>query len=104
MVNGKQSESLSVKYGVPKGFLSLFFAMNVDDMPNAAVNHLDLFADDSTGHVIGQSPDIVINKLQTDLNKLTNFPCNNSLTIHSDKCQAMILSRINPLARCKIFP
>ena len=36
VVNGKQSELLPVKYGVPQGSLlvPLCFTMNVDDMPN----------------------------------------------------------------------
>ena len=66
---------------------------------------LDQFADDSTAHTIGPTVDIVLTDLQNSTNQLQSYSNRNSLTIHPDKCEILVILKkrfIGPLMDVKL--
>jgi len=64
-----------------------------DDMPSKIDSESDMFADDTTIFEIDSSIDIALKKLQLSVNQLQSYTSSNSLTIHPEKCEIIILSR-----------
>jgi len=95
IVNGTQSNEASIDYGVPQGSIlgPSCFSINVNDMPENVDCALDLFADDTTAYEVDNSVDKVLNKLKKDILCLHKYATKNSLTIHPDKCEILILSK-----------
>ena len=57
-------------------------------------SEVDLFADDSTAHEVGNTVDEALTKLQGTAKELFDNSYKNSLTIiHPDKCKIIIISR-----------
>ena len=106
-VNGAHSNVANVDYGVPQGSLigPPSFSINVNDMQDNLDCDLDQFADDSTIHVCSDTVDNVITSLQRNAAKIQNYASKNSLTIHNDKCEVIIISKqrfIGPLPKIEI--
>ena len=106
-VNGVVSSKASVDYGVPQGSLlgPTCFSVNVNDMPEAGTAGNELFADDSTSFTVGDSVDSVLNDIQKHADSVAKYSSENSLTIHPQKCQIIILNKqkfVGPLPRVKI--
>ena len=76
--------------------------MCIRDRPG---HDLDQFADDSTLHDCGDSEDNVITSLQKNTLEIQNYSSRNSVTIHPDKCEVVIISKqrfISPLPKIEI--
>ena len=110
VINGAQSEKAHVEYDAPQGSLigrTDFFSLNVNDMPEEVQEggEVDLFADDSTAIVTGDSVDEAMLKMKNTAEKLDKYAAKNSLTIHPKKCKIIIISRkkfIGPLPQVSI--
>jgi len=107
VVNDVKSEDEQLDYGVSQGSIigPNCFSINVDDMPDHVECDTNLFADDTTGYVIGNNIDNVLIKLQSDLKKFDEYASKNSLTLHPGKCEVLIISRrkfIGPLPKLEI--
>ena len=98
VVNGSLSSESNVNYGVPQGSLlgPVCFLGCVNDLPEEAQNEngeTNLFADDSTTFEIGNTVDDAINKIKKTAKHIESYSNNNSLTIHPDKCELLIISK-----------
>ena len=107
VLNGVPSDEADVDFGVPQGSLigPPSFSINVNDIQDNENCNLDQFADDSTAHTIGTSVDEVLLDLQENMTHLENYAAKNSLTIHPDKCEILILSKnkfIGPLPKLNL--
>ena len=66
---------------------------------------LDQFADDSTLHDCDTTVDNVITNLQRNTLEMEKYSSRNSLTIHPDKCEVVIIPKkrlIGPLPKIEI--
>ena len=107
VVNGEESETLHVEFGVPQGSIlgPTCFTTNIDDMPQETDCNMELFADDPTAFKIGDSVDQVLGDLQISVNNIRSYAIKNYLTIHPDKCKILVLSRqpfMGPLPAVKL--
>ena len=107
VVNGMSSTLADVKFGVPQGshIGPTSFSVNVNDMCDCIDCDMDQFADDSTAHTIGSNVDKVLADLSTSANQIETYTKRNSVTIHPEKCEILILSRkkfIGPLRNVEI--
>ena len=106
-INGVNSSLADVEFGVPQGSLlgPTGFAVNINDMNDCIDSDLDQFADDSTAHTIGQTVDSVMIDIQKSAIQIENYTKRNSLSIHPDKCEIIILSKkkfVGPLVDIKL--
>ena len=107
VVNGTSSTLADVEFGVPQGshIGPSSFSVNVNDMCENVDCDLDQFADDSTAHTIGPSVDSVLIDLRKSATQLQNYSKRNSLTIHPDKCEILIISKkrfVGPLMNVEL--
>ena len=106
-VNGILSDSAPVEFGVPQGSIlgPSCFSVNVNNMPDIGDANTELFADDSTIFTIGNTVDKVLIDLQNQLDLIAKYSRENSLTIHPEKCQILLLQKqkfIGPLPSLNI--
>ena len=52
-----------------------------------------MFADEKEYYCLGKTEDEMLSALQVGINEISAWCCRNSLTIHPDKSEIMILSR-----------
>ena len=108
VVNGKSSTTEVVKYGVPQGSLlgPRLFSIHVNDLPEVpSQGQIEMFADDTEYYCVGKTEDEVLSALQVGINEISAWCSRNSLTIHPDKSEIMILSRrkfIGPMKAVKL--
>ena len=95
VVNGCSSQTKSVTCGVPQGSLlgPRLFTYYINDLSDSITEgNLDMYADDTTLHFIGNNVDEVVDGLNQALSKILLWCRNNKLTIHAGKSEAMIIS------------
>ena len=102
IVNGSSSSDAKVEYGVPQGSIlgPTCFTMNIADMPTMIDSDSEMFADDQTAFEIDHSLDSALTRLQNSIHQLQSYTSSNSLTIHPEKCEIIIISKspfIGPL-------
>ena len=95
VVNGFQSETLPVKFGVPQGSVlgpTLFslFCNNLPDIVEDCDGKIHIYADDTTIYVAVFSPDMVAVVLNVILQKLYDWCCLNRLIPHPRETEYMI--------------
>ena len=91
-LNNVLSDKTTVEYGVPQGSLigPTGFSINVNDMADNVCNQkngnntekgeLNLFADDTTAHEVGNTVDDALAKIQGTANEFFDHSCRNSLS------------------------
>ena len=107
IVNGSSSRDSKVEYGVPQGSIlgPACFTMNIADMPTMIDSDSELFADDKTTFEIDKSIDCALTRLQKSIHQVESYTSTNSLTVHPEKCEIIIISRspfIGPLPNISI--
>ena len=101
-IEGHRSTEAEVRFGVPQGSLlgPRLFSIYVNDLPEVpSCKNLEnlMFADDTTFYCSGDSVDGVCVKIQSSLEEIAKWCNRNSLTIHPDKTEVMLLTRIDLL-------
>ena len=97
-IEGQRSIEAEVRFGVPQGSLlgPRLFSIYVNDLPEVpSCGNLEMFADDTTSYCSGDSVDGVCVKIQSSLEEIAKWCNRNCLTIHPDKTEVMLLTRIN---------
>ena len=96
-VNGHDSKTMHVEFGVPQGSVlgPTLFALFCNDLPNIVEEvedgEIEMFADDTTIYVVGHTVDIVSLKLNEILSKFWVWCLNNALTPHPGKTEFMLI-------------
>ena len=82
------------------------FSILVNDLPDVpSTGSLEMFADDTEFYCIGDTMDEVTINIQTALDEISTWCKQNSLTIHPDKTEVMLMSKkplIGPVRPIKI--
>lgn len=94
-VNEQISKDIDVLLGVPQGSILgvLLFLVYINDMEKAIdIAELVLFADDALLYVIGDSIDEGVRKINSDLEKLSDWFKMNKLMLNIDKSKCMIVN------------
>ena len=102
VVEGKQSPSVPVMSGVPKGSVlwPCLFLAYINDLPDSLKSRARLFADDTIFYFTINSPSDP-ETLQTDLHKLEEWESNWSMEFNPEKCEVIrVTKKKNPI----IFP
>ena len=89
------SQTKPVTCGVPQGSLlgPRLFTYYINDLSDSITEgNLDLYADDTTLHFIGNNVDEVVDGLNQALSEISLWCRNSKLTIHAVKSEAMIIS------------
>ena len=97
-MNGFQSETLPVKFGVPQGSVlgpTLFslFCNDLRDIAGVRECEIHMYADDTTLYLAESSPDKIVVVLNSVPQKLYEWCCRNRLIPHCGKTECMILIR-----------
>ena len=91
-VNGVQSETMKMAYGVPQGSVlgPLLFLIFINDLPNATDFLTLLFADDTTFQMSGVDLDFLFEHANLELEKASIWFKANKLTLNIKKTKFMI--------------
>ena len=94
VVDGKNSNWISVPSGVPQGSIlgPLFFLLFINDMPNVSESTTALFADDAKCFKSINSIDNCI-CLQNDINRFHDWSVAWNMTFNASKCKVLTISR-----------
>ena len=98
VVNGFQSETLPVKFGMPQGSVlgPTLFSLFCNDLPNTVEDcddEIHIYADDTTIYVAVSFPDMIAVVLNVILQKLYDWSCLNRLIPYPGKTEYMISMR-----------
>jgi len=108
VVNGCSSQTRPVTCGVPWRSLLAprLFTYYINYLSDSITEgNLELYADDTTLHIIDNNVDEVVDSLNRALSEISLWYRNNKLTIHTGKSEAMIISHTafyGPLRPIKI--
>ena len=92
---GKYSDRLPVNTGVPQGSIlgPLMFILFINDMNLSVENTtLDMYADDSTASTSAKTVPQLQEKLQTDMDNISNWCNHNKMVINADKTKSMLIT------------
>ena len=94
-INGTNSEKMRLTSGVPQGSLlgPRRFSIFTNDLPLSLDSKLEMFADDSTAFIIGNSIDSISTQIQDLLHQLITWSKFNSMFIHPVKSEVMLISK-----------
>ena len=90
VLDGTSSDSVPVTSGVPQGYV--FFLLYINDLPDSIDSQVRLCADDTVLYRTIKS-DTDHHRLQTDLDKLSNWAKAWDMQFHPDKCLVMNISK-----------
>ena len=92
-INGTTSEKMRLTSGVPQGSLlgPRLFSIFTNDLPLSFHSKIEMFADDSTAYVIGNSIDSISIQIQNLLHQLLTWSKFNSMFIHPAKSEVMFI-------------
>ena len=97
-IEGQRSTEADVRFGVPQGSIlgPRLFSIYVNDLSEVpSSGNLEMFADDTTFYCSGDSVDDVCANIQSSLEEIAKWCNRNYLTIHPEKIEVMLLTRIN---------
>ena len=109
-VNGVSSNLMDIDTGVPQGSLlgPRLYSIYSNNLSSYSTNaNVEMFADDTTAFIIGDSVDEVLFCIQKSIIDLDNSAKSNCMTIHPAKTELMLLSRSNfigPLQNISLGP
>ena len=92
------SEKYEVKFGTPQGSVlgPLLYIILTNDMPKCLkFTRAVMFADDTTIYATGSNVRFLYRKINEDLNKITQWFKNNSLSLNIDKTNYILFRNIN---------
>ena len=95
-IQSQHSTVLNATCGIPQGSVlgPTFFALYINDLPSAVTSgSVFMYADDTTVDCIGDTVDNTVTSLNKALSELNSWCLENSLTPHSAKREAMLLTR-----------
>ena len=103
--NGASSSPNSVTCGVPQGSLlgPFLFLIYVNDMAMAVNCKLLLYADDSALLVSGKDINEIEQSLSTELNSVSQWLCDNKLSLHLGKTESIIFGSSRNLKKVPSF-
>ena len=93
-IYGCSAQTKPVTYGVPQGSLlgPRLFTYYINDLNDSVTEgNLELYADDTMLHFIGNNVDVVVDGLNRAFSEISLWCRNNKLTIHAGKSKAMII-------------
>ena len=102
-INGETSGNKQIEYGVSRGSLlgPRLYGVHPNDLPDSSVYaSIEMFADGSAAYYTGNSEDEVTPVLQEIINDMNAWFRGNSLTVHPEKTELMVITRsgfIDPL-------
>ena len=108
VVNGAESDILSVQVGIPQGSVlgPTLFTLFTNDLPSSVISgETFMYADDTTVYCVGDNRDEAVSQLNRALAELYNWCLDNRLTPHPKKCEAVLISKssiIGPIASVTI--
>ena len=91
-----------VHCGVPQGSAlgPLLFLIYINDMPRVVNESVcALYADDTVLYVTGKHHELMVNKLQSDLQRIESWLIANKLHVNAAKCKVMMISTAQNLNR-----
>ena len=96
-VNGSSSRMGLITRGVPQGSVlgPLLFCLFINDLPlHLTSNHIscDLFADDATIHTPDKDISVVQDRLQQEMDEITDWCSKNSMLLNPSKTECMIIA------------
>ena len=91
---GNISSTADINYGVPQGSIlgPLLFLIYINDLPSSTNLNILSFADDTTAYMSGHDLPELNNTVNTELNKLYTWLCENKLSLNINKTHFMIFS------------
>jgi hypothetical protein len=96
-VNGVNSILLSILIGVPQGSVlgPLLFLLYINDLPLCSILCALLFADDTTLYFSHKDIDFLIDTVNNELKKISDFFRANKLALHPEKTKFMLFTNSN---------
>ena len=96
VINNDESRTENVLFGVPQGSIlgSLLFLMFINDLPLYTNNGVstDLYVDDTTLYVIGETQDYIEQNLQIALQNFFEWCKLNGMLLNTEKAEAMSIT------------
>ena len=95
VINNIESRTENVLFGVPQGSIlgPLLFLMFINDLPLYTNNvSTDLYADDTTLYMIGETQDYIEQNLQIALQNLSEWCKLNGMLLNTEKNKAMLIT------------
>ena len=102
-VGNTLSREQCISYGVPQGSIlgPLLFALYINDMVKTVENcKIHLYADDTVLYFSSKNPHTVQQKLQQELNTISDWMCKNRLSLNCDKTVCMLIGNRKSLNKC----
>ena len=95
VINNIESRMENVLCGVPQGSIlgPLLFLMFINDLPLYTKNvATDLYADDTTLYMVGETQEYIEQNLQMALQNLSEWCKLNGMLLNTDKTKAMLIT------------